>query len=87
MDQLFREYLQHCEHQNEEPQFTRADCPSEYVGKRVDVLLGSKEVKPVLEFRASSGLEIFSHPFAIPKGAPRLAVGGSIPTSDSNIIN
>ena len=87
MDQLFSEYLQYCDQEKEVPKFTRDDCPSEYGGKRVDVLLGSKEISPVLEFRASSGLEVFSHPFTTPPGVPKLAVGGSIPTSDSNIIN
>ena len=87
MDTLFDEYMEHCNQEQKMPKFSREDCPSEYGGKRVDVLLGSKEISPVLEFRASSGLEVFSHPFTTPKGVPKLAVGGSIPTSDSNIIN
>ena len=87
MDTLFNEYIQYCNQEQKVPKFSREDCPSEYGGKRVDVLLGSKEISPVLEFRASSGLEVFSHPFTTPKGVPKLAVGGSIPTSDANIIN
>jgi hypothetical protein len=87
MDQLYSEYLAVCEEKSESPAFSRSDCPSHYGGQRVDILMGSKEVIPTLEFQASNGLCIYSHPYKTPPGLPRLAVGGSIPTSDSRIIN
>ena len=87
MDLLYSEYLASCEEKSESPTFSRSDCPSQYGGQRVDILMGNKEVIPILEFQASNGLCVYSHPYKTPPGLPRLAVGGSIPTSDSRIIN
>ena len=79
MDEIYQEYIKHCDNNNKEASFDRTNLPDSYGGS-VDLLLGYPTFRPEVYFESETGT---GHPFLSPGGHRQLMVGGVLLTSSS----